>query len=407
MFYGWYIVGASALIMGYNSLLFIYGFSTFINPIINTFGWSYAQVSLARTVRALVTGAINPLLGTLVDRFPARRLLIIGSIILGLGLLSLGQASNLAMFYGGFLIMGLGGSLAIQLVPQTTVARWFRKNIGKANGIMGFSVALGGVAVPLLVITIDTIGWQSAYIAAAIGTWILIIPLSLVFRTRPEEYGMLPDGESPSDAKESTTGENTGSRITVKEALKMRTFWLIGIGALAQTSGTVSVLTHMMPHFTHNGMERSYASLIVMMVALVGLTARIPFGWLMDVTSRRNVIALCVGLSGTSFILLSFIRADTPFVLVIAYAITFGFGSGGVWLRSALIREYFGTKSFGAILGLMGIFTTIGTSTMPPLTGWVFDTLKSYSPAFISLGIANIIGALLTLVIPRYSKPFD
>jgi len=393
--------------MGYNSLLFIYGFSTFINPIINTFGWSYAQVSLARTVRALVTGAINPLLGTLVDRWPARRLLIIGSIILGLGLLSLGQASNLALFYGGFLIMGLGGSLAIQLVPQTTVARWFRKNLGKANGIMGFSVALGGVAIPLLVITIDTIGWQNAYIAAAIGTWILIIPLSLVFRTRPEEYGMLPDGEQPSEAKKSSTRDDDSTRITVKQALKMRTFWLIGIGALVQTSGTVSVLTHMMPHFTHTGMERSYASLIVMIVALVGLTARIPFGWLMDVTSRRNIIALCVGLSGTSFILLSFVRADTPFALIIAYAITFGFGSGGVWLRSALIREYFGTKSFGAILGLMGIFTTVGTSTMPPLTGWVFDTIESYGPAFISLGIANITGALLTLAIPRYSKPYD
>jgi len=163
--------------MGYNSLLFIYGFSTFINPIISTFGWSYAQVSLAISVRSLTTGAMNPFLGALVDRWPARRLLIIGSIILGLGLLSLGWVTNLALFYGGFIRMGLGGSLATQLVPQTSVARWFRKNLGKANGIMGFSVALGGVAIPLLVMTIDTYGWQSTYIFAAIGIWILMIPL--------------------------------------------------------------------------------------------------------------------------------------------------------------------------------------------------------------------------------------
>jgi len=406
LFYGWYIVAASALIMGYNSLLFIYGFSTFINPIIETFGWSYAQVSLARTVRALTTGAINPLLGALVDRWPARRLLIIGSIILGLGLLSLGQATNLALFYGGFIIMGLGGSLATQLVPQASVARWFRKNLGKANGIMGFSVALGGVAIPLLVMIIDNYSWQTTYILAAIGIWILIIPLSFIFRNRPEEYGMLPDGIKPADIQDTGGSSDAVSGISVKEALRTRTFWLIGIGGMVQTSGTVSVLTHMMPHFTHTGMERSYASLIIMMVALVGLTARIPFGWLMDVTSRRNVIALCIGLSGTSFMLLSFIRSDTPFILIVAYAITFGFGSGGVWLRTALIREYFGTKSIGAILGLMAIFGTAGTSTLPVLTGWVFDTLGDYGPMFLSLGIACIAGAFLTLAIPRFSKPY-
>jgi len=393
--------------MGYNSLLFIYGFSTFVNPIISTFGWSYAQVSLARTVRTLATGAINPLLGALVDRWPARRLLIIGSIILGLGLLSLGWVANLAMFYAGFLIMGLGGSLATQLVPQTSVARWFRKNLGKANGIMGFSVALGGVAIPLLVMAIDTYGWQNSYIFAAIGIWVLMIPLAFIFRNRPEEYGMRPDGEQPSEIKESNSKDDGSTRIGVKEALKTRTFWLIGIGALVQTSGTVSVLTHMMPHFANAGMERSYASLVVMMVALIGLTARIPFGWLMDVMSKRNVIAICIGLSGTSFLLLSFIRADVPFVLIIAFAIAFGFGSGGVWLRSALIREYFGTKSFGTILGLIGVFNMAGTSIMPALTGWVFDAIGDYGPAFISLGTANILGALLTLAIPRFSKPYD
>ncbi|MFC1954574.1 MFS transporter [Chloroflexota bacterium] len=407
MFYGWYIVAASALIMSYNSLLFIYGFSTFINPIVNTYGWSYAQISLARSVRAIATGAINPFLGALVDRWPARRLLIIGSIILGLGLLSLSWATNLALFYGGFTIMGLGGSLATQLVPQTSVARWFRKNLGKANGIMGFSVALGGVAIPLLVMIIDNFGWKTAYIFAAIGIWVLIIPLSFVFRNRPEEYGMLPDGEKSSEVKDTGSRDDKSSKLSVKETLKTRTFWLIGIGSLAQTSGTVSVLTHMMPHFTNTGMERSYASLIIMMVAMVGLTARIPFGWLMDVISKRNVIALCIALSGTSFILLSFVRADVPFWLIIAYAITFGFGSGGVWLRTALIREYFGTKSIGTILGLMGIFTTVGTSTMPVLTGWVYDTVSDYGPMFLALGIANITGALLTLAIPRYSKPYD
>ena len=155
-FYGWYIVLASAVIMGYNSFLYIYGFTSFINPIIATFGWSYSQIALAITVRSATVGVLNPFIGALADRWSARKLLIIGAIIMGIGYFVLSRISGIALFYTAYVIIWLGGALAIQLVPQTTIARWFRKNLGKANGITGFSVALGGVAVPLLVMVIDS-----------------------------------------------------------------------------------------------------------------------------------------------------------------------------------------------------------------------------------------------------------
>ena len=186
LFYGWYIVFASAVIMGYNSFLYIYGFTSFINPVIATFGWTYSQITLAMTVRSVTTGILNPFIGALADRWPIRRLLIIGGIMLGLGYFVLSRISGPAMFYAGYIVIGIGGALSIQLVPQTTIARWFRKNLGKANGITGFSVALGGVAVPLLVMVIDSYGWQDTFLFAAIGSWILILPLSFLFKNRPQ-----------------------------------------------------------------------------------------------------------------------------------------------------------------------------------------------------------------------------
>jgi len=311
------------------------------------------------------------------------------------------------MFYTGFIIMGLGGALATQLVPQTSVARWFRKNLGKANGIMGVSVALGGVAIPLLVLTIDKYSWQNTFLFAGIGTMVLIIPLSFIFRNRPEEYGLEPDGVQPVKSNNTDGGRDGIPGISVKDALKTKILWIIGIGAFAQVGSNVATMTHMMPHFINVGIERSTASLIVMMLALVGIVTRFPIGWLMDITSKRNVIALCIGFSSISYLLLMFIKAESSFILIFIFAIAYGIGSASIWLRPALLREYFGTKSFGAITGIMTIFTLTGNSTLPVSTGWIFDIMGKYDSAFLSLGIFSMIAAFLTLVIPRLAKSYD
>ena len=404
LFYGWYIVFASAVIMGYNSFLYIYGFTSFINPIIATFGWSYSQIALAMTVRSVTVGVLNPFIGTLADRWPVRRLLVLGGIIMGLGYFFLSRVSGISLFYTAYVIIGLGGALAIQLVPQTTIARWFRRNLGKANGITGFSVALGGVAVPLLVMVIDSYGWQDTFLFAAIGTWILIIPLSFIFRNRPDEYGLYPDDVPPDEQDELQSVSLEISGMSVKEAVKSRSFWLIGFGLLIQGGGSITILTHLMPYLIDAGMEKQQASMVVMTVAIVGLVARLPVGWLMDVISRRNLIGLSIGFSGTSFLLLRMIGADSPLILILAFAIPFGIGNGSLWVRSALIRDYFGTKYFGTIYGILMSFVTIGAGLLPPVTGWVFDEYGQYWPAFVTLAALNLTGACLTFMIPRSTE---
>jgi MFS family permease len=406
LFYGWYIVFASAVIMGYNSLLYIYGFTSFINPIITTFGWTYSQIALAMTVRSVTVGVLNPFIGTLTDRWPVRRLLILGGIIMGLGYFMLSRISGLSLFYTAYVIIGLGGALAIQLVPQTTIARWFRKNLGKANGMTGFSVALGGVAVPLLVMVIDTYGWQDTFLFAAIGTWVLIIPLSFLFRNRPEDYGSFPDGIPPDEPKESRALSIDTSGMGVREAMKTRSFWLIGFGFMVQGGGSITILAHLMPHLIDSGMEKQQASMVVMTVAIVGLVARLPVGWLMDVISRRNLIGLSIGLSSISFLLLWLIKNGSSFILILAFAIPFGVGNGSLWVRSALIRDYFGTRKFGTIYGILTVFLTIGSGLLPPVTGWVFDEYGQYWPAFVALAALNIAAACLTFTIPRSSERY-
>ena len=141
--------------------------------------------------------------------------------------------------------------------------------------------------------------------------------------------------------------------------------------------------------------------MVVMAVAIVGLVTRLPVGWLMDIMSKRNLIGLCIGLSSISFLLLWIIKADSHFLVILTFAIPFGIGNGSLWVRSALIREFFGTRNFGIIYGLLMSFVTIGAGLLPPVTGWVFDGYGQYWPAFVSLAALNLLGAGLTFVIPQ------
>ena len=175
---------------------------------------------------------------------------------------------------------------------------------------------------------------------------------------------------------------------------------------MVQGGGSITILAHLMPHLINSGMEKQQASMVVMAVAVVGLVARLPVGWLMDVISRRNLIGVSIGLSSISFLLLWTIKADSSFLLILAFAIPFGIGNGSLWVRSALVRDYFGTKNFGTIYGILMSFVTIGSGLLPPVTGLVFDEFGYYWPAFVALAVLNFAGAGLTFIIPRSSKSY-
>jgi sugar phosphate permease len=296
LFFGWIIVLAGIFFSTYNSVLFVYGFTAFMTPITLSFGWNYAQVSFASSLRGLETGSLDPLVGFAVDRWSARRLMFIGLLIYAGGVIFISQASNLAMFYCGFLIVGLGGAISITMVPSTVIARWFKKNIGKASGLLSVGVALGGMFTPLIVKSIDTNGWDNTLIYLAIGLLVMGLPLSFIFRSRPEEYGMLPDGQVI-DEKAPVTATSTG--MGVKEAVKTRAFWAIGFSTMMQMMAIHAVTLHMMPYLESLGMERSEAAIPVTIFSVITIICRILYGVLTDIFrgEARTPCALGTGMN--------------------------------------------------------------------------------------------------------------
>ena len=404
IFFGWYIVAAGLLLMMYNSGALVYGFTAFIGPFALAYGWSYAQISLATSIRGMEVGALNPLLGFIVDRWPARVLVSAGVVIWGLGLFLLGRANTLPLFYGSFLVIGLGSSLGAQLVPTVVVARWFKKDIGKANGVMAMGMGIGGALIPLIVKMIDMYGIQDALTIMAAGACLLGLPLSLLFRNRPEDYGMFPDGKVPEDIGHEEGRQIQELSIGLRQALKMRAFWQIGFFFLIQVAVMLAMQTHVMPYLEDLGVDRSIAGVVAMALPLVSLGARIPFGWLADIFPKKYVVAVSLSLKAVGLFLFWFIglTGTVSMGLMIFFIITFGLGSGGMTpLRAPIIREYFGVGRFGTILGFMSVFTTIGLAMGPLAAGWVFDRLGTYVPIWLALGLVALFGVFQLLTLPQ------
>ena len=404
IFFGWYIVGASLLLMIYHAGAFIYGFTAFIEPISLTFGWSYAQISIAMSLRGLESGFLEPLWGIMVDRWPARRLSFMGVILYGMGLLFVSQATSLVMFYAGFIIMGAGSSLSISMLPQTTIARWFKRHLGKASGTLYMGVGVGGTLVPLVVLMIDGLGWQTALVFLALGAWMMGIPLSSLFRTRPEEHGLLPDGETQTDLKEVGYSTNPDFGVSVKEALKMRAFWHIGIASFFQMGSLSALVTHIMPYFASIGIERSVAATFTMCFPLASLAARLPFGWFSDIFKKKYMMAVSLSFVSIGLLLFHLLGHDFLF-LTVPFIIIGGFGTGGMMpIRTPIIREYFGTKNFGKIYGLSQLSLTFAMLIGSPLAGWVYDKSGTYDPIWLVFCVANMIGVIIMILAPSASR---
>jgi len=406
IFYGWWVVGACFFISLYAGGVIFYGFTAIFEPLVDEFGWSYAQISLAASLRGLEAGLLAPLAGMLVDHWGPRRLLFSGVIIVSLGLILLSRTTSLGMFYGAFVLLGTGMSTCSATVLMTAVANWFRKKISIAMGIMICGYGISGLLVPVIVNLVDMYEWRTTIAILAIGLLAVCLPLSLVVRHKPEQYGYQPDGEAENTVvlnNSLTQAETAEADIGTRQALKSRTFWHIALALLCQVTILSTVVTHVMPYLSSIDIPRAKSSLIAMAIPLASIGGRLGLGRLGDRLDKTRVMAVAFAMMCGGLICFAFASSEATWLLVL-FLILFGIGYGGNnTLRGSAIREFFGRRNFGAIHGLVVGITMLGGITGPPLAGWVFDKWGSYQPIwFVFTGLA-VAAILLAVTTPKVS----
>ncbi len=386
VFYGWWIVGACFFISVYLAGAVALGFTAFFEPIANEYGWSYTQISIAASLRGVEVGLLAPLIGLLTDRWGPRRLMFGGSVLLGLGLMFLSRTTSLGIFYGAFAVVAAGASGLSPTVMMTAVANWFWKNIGMATGIMVSGFALGGLLVPVVVRLIDAFGWRPAIFILGVGMWVIGLPLSLLVRHKPEQYGYLPDGElshTVIPGEGPVPAQIDEVDIGTKQALRSRAFWHIGLALTFQFLSVNAVIIHIMPYLSSVGIARSTSSLVVMGTGVTNFIGRLVSGKVSDNIKRKRAAAGFHAITCLALLLFSYISDERTWLLA-PFTILFGFGWGGTSpMRAVLVREYFGRANFGTILGFLMGLSALGAVGGPLFAAWIFDSQGSYQVAWL------------------------
>jgi MFS family permease len=406
VFYGWWIVGASFLINLFTAGAVFFGFTAFFEPIVEEFGWSYAQVSLAASLRGLEMAFLAPVAGLAVDRYGPRRLVFTGSLFLGAGMMLLSRVSNLAMFYGAFVLITIGISACVGVITTTSVANWFRRKASIAIGITMSGTAVGGLMIPLITILIDVFGWRTAVLSLGLGICVLNMALSLLLRHKPEQYGYLPDGaveslQNTDQAVNTAQVPDTEPKTAPRQVLVSRTFWHIALSYMGSFMAVTAVLTHVMPYLSNIGIARATSSLLASAVPVVTIFGRLGFGWLGDRFNRRrlaviNITAICLGMLLFGFIATGGIWLALPFVILFSI----GWGGSAIML-SVLVRTYFGRSNFGTVLGMMMCLSAVGQILGPTLAGWVFDMWGSYQGAWFGFAVLAFVAAMVMATTPQ------
>ncbi len=404
-YYGWAIAG-TALVVSFASSIF-YGpvLSVWFEPIREETGWKAWEVAAAFTIGSFAGSVLTAAVGKVMDRYGTRTVTALSGMALAgamVGLALMQAPWQMWIFFGvgrGFAIAG------VQLGTTVAIANWFVRKRGKATSFAGFGLRFGQALVPLAVVPIIVLlSWRWAYGLLAISAILLITAPALVYlRRRPEDYGMLPDGDAPDDAHaDQRAAASRELAWTAAQARKTMAFWLVLLTTSVMFFGQTATNLHAVPHFQSRGVAFESSVLIVFTFAMTSAITTAPWGWVMDRVHVRHVIALVALIYFLSMVII--VNAES-FAGSVLFGLTFGVAQGG-WTVSQriIVPNYFGRQSVGAIRGQMGLMTAFINPVGPLAAGVIRDVSGSYDVAFTVFAGAFILSALMMLV-ARPPKP--
>lgn len=406
LFFGWYIVAAAAGIAALNSALFMQAFGAYITHLEVTFGWSRTTLAGAYSLARLESGVLGPVEGWLVDRFGPRIIMRVGIVLIAGGFMLLSQVDSVIYYYAVIFMISIGTALTAFLTVASTLSRWFIRHRTKAIAFALAGSGSGGfIGVPLVALALDAFGWRTTAFTSGLIVLVVGLPLSSLFRYAPESYGLLPDGDKPTqDSKETPTpvpgsGRNRNRNrpdlegFTLKQAFKTKSFWLIGCGHASATVAISIVVIHLIPFLTDEyNLTTAAAAPIFSVVLASQFCCQILGGFISDKLNKRYVAAGAMLGTGIGIFILS---TSPPLGFIFVFAVLHG-GSSGLRfpLMSSLRADYFGRKQIGTILGWSTFLAAIGTTVGPLFGGVVRDVSGSYEGAFLTVAIISVIGAV-------------
>src|SRR4051794_18295996 len=303
-YYGWVVIGVAFATMAIGVTART-AFSLLLPPLIDEFGWDRGFVAGAFSFGLLVSAALSPVAGRVMDRYGPRVVIGAGVCMMAAGLLAAPRIREPWQLYVTLgLLVGGGANLMSFTAQSLFLPNWFVRRRGLAIGIAFSGVGAGAIVLlPWLQTIIGRDGWRAACWAMGLLVILVVGPLTLLVRRRPEDVGLRPDGE-PQVAGVSRSGRAANvvdpawasTEWTLGAAMRTGRFWWIAFGYFCALFAWYAVQVHQTKYLVEVGFTPSLAVWALAMVSVVAIPGQIGLGALSDRVGREWVwSAACLG----------------------------------------------------------------------------------------------------------------
>jgi MFS family permease len=413
-FYGWLIVAVAFVTMaiGVNART---AFSLLFPAIITEFGWDHATTAGAFSFGFLAAALCGPLMGRLVDRHGPVWLMQLGilAIVAGLAFASLATRPwHLYLSQG--LLVGAGSSAVGYSGQALYLPNWFARRRGLAISIAYAGAGIGAIVLlPIIQSIISAAGWRSACLTLAVLVLVVLAPLNLLIRRRPQDLGLTPDGDTATQATARRTLHIVdpawaATTWTLARALRTGRFWWLMLANATAMYAWYAAQVHQTKYLITLGPSPALAAWVLAIVNLAGIPGGIALGALSDRIGREPVWSIgCLGFVATYGILAALAFAPYPgplfWALLAAMVLAQGvLGYGITSVFSPVVAEVFEGPHFGTIFGTLMIGALAGGAAGPFVHGLLHDTTGSDLPGFALGLLASLVSiAAIITAAPR------
>lgn len=395
LFHGWKVVSAGAVMLTLQSALILQAFGNYAVILREQFGWSTTTISIAYSSNRSESGLLGPIQGWALNRFGSRAVMRFGALVALIGFVWFSRMNTPVEFVISFFLISAGAGFAGFITVVTETVHWFERKRAMALSLSSGGFALGGLLIPLVVLSMRHFGWRQTALVSGLLLVVLTFVLSTWFGHTPAELGQPIDGVEPAtDGNGVAAPADTSWHFTVREAVRSRAFWLLAFAHASALLVVGAVMAHLALYLTgEQGYSLQAASFVVAGVTIAQIAGQVVGGYLGDRTSKRWLSVAAMGGHVTGLLLLAF--ATGPW-MIWGFAVLHGLAWGARGpLMSAIRADYFGSTAFGQIMGYSSIILMFGMIGGPLIAGILADVTGSYQAGFTILAVLAAFGGLL------------
>ncbi len=371
-------------------VLFIGGGARFaigltLKPMVEELGWGRSELGGAVALFQVVSAGFMFVAGRMADRVSPRLVLGGGIVVsgLGIGLMSVVvEPWHALLLYG--VVFAIGNGAASITPVSVMVTRAFPGRTGLANSVVSAGMSVGQlVMIAVLAAVLVQIGWRSVFVWVG-AAYLVVLPLLLA---------AIPAGSTGAQHVQPPVG------ASIMEAARTRQFWLLmGVYAICGFDDFF-VSTHVVAFAQDRGVDAFLAGNLFAVMGLTALVGVIAAG----IWADRSGPALATALSFVARIaVFALVMVDQSPLSVAVFALVFG----ATFLVTApltvmFVRESFGTRHLGALIGLITMVHHICGGIGAYLGASIFDATGRYDGAFAMMLAASAVAVVLSLALRR------